>query len=115
MLYLKNSLKKFKNGLHPDKAKKIKGFDKLLKNNFLIKKTKKEILENIPDGVPRWASKFKFTKRKYGITTELKINELYYISKKGLRFLKDNLKSDEIVDDKLNNIIDESDDEEDYT
>lgn len=55
----------------------------LIKHGLIdLKKTKNLELE-IPEEAPRWASKYKFTKKKYGITEKVNVVEKYYLTNKG--------------------------------
>lgn len=79
-----NSLKIFFNGLTKKEC-----FNKNIDVNLLIKhgligvKKIKNLELEIPEEAPRWASKYKFTKKKYGITEKVNVVEKYYLTNKG--------------------------------
>lgn len=79
-----DSLKKFSNGLTKQECiKKNIKIELLIKNHLLIKKESKNIELIIPEKTVRWANKFKFTRKKYGIEEKTTFIDKYYLTSKG--------------------------------
>ena len=108
MKRLANDLKHFKNKsltLKEIKSKNI-NVSKLRNLGLVCKKTVESSKIVVPEGAPRWAIKYKFTRKKYGIYKDLKLNEEYCITNKGLRQLnrdkrKENKDEDENIKDEV--------------
>jgi hypothetical protein len=71
-----------------DIKKKIKNYYLLLSKKMIKKIKREEETESVPDDVPQWASKFKFTKKKYGVKSDVSIEEFVVLTDKGDRELK---------------------------
>jgi len=72
-----------------DVAKKAGiSISELLRRSYIRKKTLKESRFEIPEGVPRWAVKYKFTRKKYGIQEIAEEKVSYKMTLRGVNALK---------------------------
>lgn len=99
---LGRDLNRFKNGMTDKDAKKLGvNMGSLLRNGFIIRKTIKNSSFLVPEDAPRWATKYKFTRKKYGIKEVVDETVTYQVTTKGKNFLKRiNKKSDDSDVDK---------------
>jgi hypothetical protein len=110
---MKYSIKHFK-FLSKDRTeaecKKLKIPIYILLNKGLISRkinNKKDFV--IPDGVPIWAKKYKFTRKRYGIKDNSTKETCYKINPKGVRFCRNLIKLSKNKD-KETEEVDEIDD-----
>jgi hypothetical protein len=55
----------------------------------LVKRTNStQVNYHIPQGAPRWAAKYKFTRKKYSVSESSEDNKQYMLTEKGKRRLK---------------------------
>lgn len=60
----------------------------LVDKGYARRKTVIETTYSAPKDAPRWAAKYKFTRKKYGVVEHKNQSESYAITAKGYRFLK---------------------------
>lgn len=62
--------------------------NKLLSLGLVRKIINTKVNYNIPKNTPKWVSKYKFTRQKYGVTENIEFNKNYTLTNKGKRRLK---------------------------
>lgn len=71
---------------------------RLLSLGLIKKVVNKEKRFKIPEDAPRWAAKYKFTRKKYKVAENIESKEFYTLTSKGKRKLR-NLKSSRLKAD----------------
>jgi hypothetical protein len=78
-----------------DKATKLGiNVNELKNKGFVSVKTVKNENFNVPKGVPRYAARFGFTRRKYGIETVLSEQKNVSITENGIKMIKKSVKKE---------------------
>ena len=105
-----------KSSIPLEEAKKHLSIHKLLSLGIIRKKIIKENTSRIPDDAPRWAKKFKFTRKKYNIEI-IETKSVYIeLTSKGKKCIKKFSKdqdeiSENLPEDISNNVDDELNEE----
>jgi len=86
---MRRALLLLRNGLTKEEARR-EGIDlyQYRKRGWIKKRIVTEEYFDIPKNAPRWAKLWKFTRKKYGITTETTSKNVFYLNPAGLRALK---------------------------
>jgi hypothetical protein len=87
-LLVRKGLKKIKDGIDCN----VKGIDFyfLESKGLVYKRRTKNIKYDIPDGSPRWSTKFRGSINKYGIKINESYSVKYYLTSKGKNIVKIN-------------------------
>lgn len=89
-----------KNKIPYEKAIKIGlNISELKSKGFIIIKTIKNKNYEIPKNVPKYAMRFAFTRKKYGINQSIIENKTLKITKKGIDYIKNSIKKTKEIEE----------------
>jgi hypothetical protein len=100
MIHKFKNISKFKDGMTANDLNRIGiSYKYLLSKNLIKKRVVKEIKFSIPDGSPRWASKYGFTRKKYGIVENTDNIDKFFATIKLKKILREIKKKTSCKDD----------------